>query len=69
MLLDTAEPPIIIFVNQKKGVEVISNIVEKWGVTKNINFKMIFILTKIKKIVEMCYVSWWQDSGTKRSSS
>lgn len=32
MILESGEPPIIIFVNQKKGVEVITNIIEKWGV-------------------------------------
>jgi len=35
-ILESAEGPIIIFVNQKKGVEVITGIVEKWGVN---NFK------------------------------
>lgn len=64
MLLETSEPPIIIFVNQKKGVEVISNIVEKWGVNINIRFPHIFF----NIIVEMRYVSWWQDPRAKRSS-
>lgn len=40
-ILDIAEPPIIVFANEKKKVEVLAKIVEKWNVN-------IFYFIKIK---------------------
>jgi len=60
-ILETAEPPIIIFLNEKKAVEYIANTLDKWGV-RNSCFLFNFL-------VESSHLSRRKDPRTKRSRS
>jgi hypothetical protein len=37
--LDTAKPPIIIFANEKRSVDALAKVIEKWGVNKYLKLK------------------------------
>jgi len=63
------EPPIIIFVNQKKGADVLAKGLEKLGVS------ILFLCNTVKQnviisvLVQRLYTSWWQRSRAERICS
>lgn len=45
------EPPVIIFVNQKKGADVLARGLEKLGVSLNFNYTFFSLFSKSNKII------------------
>jgi len=60
LLQSNPEPPIIIFVNQKKGAEVLAKSLEKLGVRICNIYAPSFNLYYI--IVSCCCFAWWKKS-------
>ena len=60
LLQSNPDPPIIIFVNQKKGAEVLAKSLEKLGVS-NIIFNVLNLLI-LPIVVSRCCLAWWKKS-------
>ena len=62
LLQSNPDPPIIIFVNQKKGAEVLAKSLEKLGVS--IYYTIICNMLMFFITVSCCCFAWWKKPGT-----
>lgn len=61
LLQSNPDPPIIIFVNQKKGAEVLAKSLEKLGVCIH-NIDSIHNVIHCSHTVSCCCFTWWKES-------